>query len=135
MEVGSESLSRKSSVIRLDDCLKDVRKASDSSVRTPMKDGIAGGVGGERMSELGTKFRHTLIHSNDAEEGPASNLLDAVLLSGSSPAARTGEYRNSRLPEVVNTPQRACSYAAEPASPQSAASTVRKSEAARMYSG
>ncbi|CAK38997.1 hypothetical protein M747DRAFT_356875 [Aspergillus niger ATCC 13496] len=134
MEVGSESLSRESSVIRLDDCLKDFRKVSDSSVRTPMKDGIAGGVGGERMSELGTKFRHTLIHSNDAEEGPASNLLDAVLLSGSSPAARTGEYRNSRLPEVVNTPQRACSYAAEPASPKSAASTVRESEAARMYS-
>ncbi|OJI80837.1 hypothetical protein ASPTUDRAFT_934944 [Aspergillus tubingensis CBS 134.48] len=127
MEVssGSSSLSRKSSVIRLDDCLKDFDKASDSSVRTPMKDGG----GGE-----GARFKHSLIHSNEAEEGHTSTLLDAVLLSGSSPAARTGEFRNSRLPEVVSTPQRACSYAAEPASPKSAASTVRESEAARTYS-
>ncbi|GAT26213.1 hypothetical protein RIB2604_02007940 [Aspergillus luchuensis] len=130
MEVGSgsSSLSRKSSVIRLDDCLKDFEKASDSSVRTPMKDG-GGGAGGE-----GARFKHSLIHSNEAEEGHTSTLLDAVLLSGSSPAARTGELRNSRLPEVVSTPQRACSYAAEPASPKSAASTVRESEAARTYS-
>ncbi|PWY70708.1 hypothetical protein BO83DRAFT_447499 [Aspergillus eucalypticola CBS 122712] len=127
MEVGSgsSSLSRKSSVIRLDDCLKDFDKASDSSVRTPMKDGG----GGE-----GARFKHSLIHSNEAEEGHTSTLLDAVLLSGSSPAARTGELRNSRLPEVVSTPQRACSYAAEPASPKSAPSTVRESEAARTYS-
>ncbi|PYH31222.1 uncharacterized protein BO87DRAFT_443628 [Aspergillus neoniger CBS 115656] len=129
MEVGSgsSSLSRKSSVIRLDYCLKDFDKASDSSVRTPMKDG--GGGGGE-----GARFKHSLIHSNEAEEGNTSTLLDAVLLSGSSPAARTGEFRSSRLPEVVSTPQRACSYAAEPASPKSAASTVRESEAARTYS-
>ncbi|GKZ19468.1 hypothetical protein AbraCBS73388_003940 [Aspergillus brasiliensis] len=136
MSSGSGSVSRNSSVIRLDECLKDVEKASDSSVRTPTRNNSVCGGGDDDVGDIreGAKFRHTLVHSNDAGEGPASRALEAFLLNGSSPAARTGEYSNSRLPEVVKTTQRACSYAAEPASPKSAASTVRENEAARTYS-
>ncbi|PYI04363.1 hypothetical protein BO78DRAFT_462694 [Aspergillus sclerotiicarbonarius CBS 121057] len=115
-----------SSVICLDDTLKDVQ--SPASVCTPTRGSSGGDVG---------KFKHKLVHSHDAGEGPTSQHLEAVLLDGSSPAARTGEYTNSGQPEVVTTQRRACSMKAEQGSPTLDASEpfpVRGSDIARSYS-
>ncbi|RAL04213.1 uncharacterized protein BO80DRAFT_400582 [Aspergillus ibericus CBS 121593] len=115
-----------SSLICLDDSLKDAQ--SPASVCTPSREGSGGDVG---------IFKHKLVHSHDAGEGPTNQHLEAVLLDGSSPAARTGEYTNSGQPEIVTMQQRACSMKAEQGSPTPGApgpTPVRENEIARSYS-
>ncbi|PWY87026.1 hypothetical protein BO94DRAFT_535136 [Aspergillus sclerotioniger CBS 115572] len=115
-----------SSLICLDDSLKDAQ--SPAAVCTPTKKSSGGDVG---------KFKHKLVHSNDTGEGRTSQHLEAVLLNGSSPAARTGEYMNSGQPEVVNTQQRACSMKAVQGSSTPGASEpspVHETEIVRSYS-
>ncbi|OOF98394.1 hypothetical protein ASPCADRAFT_505316 [Aspergillus carbonarius ITEM 5010] len=115
-----------SSLVCLDDSLKDVQ--SPASVCTPTREGSGEDVG---------RFKHMLVHSHDTGEGPTSQHLEAVLLDGSSPAARTGEYTNSGQPEIVSTQQRACSMKAEQGSSTlgvSESSPIHENEIARSYS-
>ncbi|PWY69139.1 hypothetical protein BO70DRAFT_432632 [Aspergillus heteromorphus CBS 117.55] len=108
--------------------------------------GIVVGGGNGHNSQGPEKFKHALIsdHGNRVGEGPTSHHLEAVLLDGSSPAARTGEFKNSGQPEFVTTPrQRARSMKAEKGAGSSEAAAamaasesfpLRNSEIARSYS-
>ncbi|KAL2856878.1 hypothetical protein BJX68DRAFT_263410 [Aspergillus pseudodeflectus] len=77
---------------------------SCTSMHTPTKS--------TNVAKSEQEFQHSLVHSTDSGQH-ANPHLETLLLDGSSPAARTGECKNTGQPEVVQVNNRIASLQAE----------------------
>ncbi|KAL4998566.1 hypothetical protein BDV10DRAFT_70971 [Aspergillus recurvatus] len=59
------------------------------------------------------KFKHSLVHNNDAGQSTPNARLETMLLDGSSPPAHTGECNNTGQPEFIKVHDRVTSMKAE----------------------
>ncbi|CBF78747.1 hypothetical protein AN7261.2 [Aspergillus nidulans FGSC A4] len=58
------------------------------------------------------KFKHSLVHNTGVGQGTPNARLETMLLDGSSPPARTGEYKNTGQPELIRVHDRVMSLKA-----------------------
>ncbi|KAL3434789.1 hypothetical protein BDV09DRAFT_85010 [Aspergillus tetrazonus] len=82
------------------------------------------------------KFKHSLVHNTGVGQGTPNARLETMLLDGSSPPARTGEYNNTGQPELIRVHDRVMSLKADknetvmPSSPRTPPPISVRSDAA-----
>ncbi|KAL4742421.1 hypothetical protein BDV11DRAFT_180834, partial [Aspergillus similis] len=59
------------------------------------------------------KFKHSLVHNTGVGQSTPNAHLETVLLDGSSPPARAGEYNNTGQPELIRVHDRVISLKAD----------------------
>ncbi|KAL4745091.1 hypothetical protein BDW72DRAFT_187387 [Aspergillus terricola var. indicus] len=79
---------------------------SCSSVQIPLTKGSDDG-------KTEAKFKHSLVHNTGVGQSTPNARLETMLLDGSSPPARTGEYNNTGQPELIKVHDRVMSLKAD----------------------